>query len=816
MHAEMSSASVQLSIVEGSAVGVGTSLYQRNKNYLMSTRFLLLLSILFLGFAASAQNRTLTGVVVEKGSDIPVEFATVKLLDASTNSMIGGTSTDLDGRFELEAPETPVTLAISFIGFAERRFENITSNDLGNLEIYPDGELLEEVVVTGERSSTEFKLDRRVFNVGKDLSNSGASALEVLNNVPSVTVNIEGEVALRGSSGVQILIDGKPSVLASDGLGTITAEMIERVEVVTNPSAKYAAEGTSGIINIVLKKENERGLNGSVTVNTGVPDNHSVGISVNQRTGKFNLFGQAGIGNRTRPTDSRSLNQNLLRGTEVASQGRSERNETFYNLILGADYHISDRSVLSLTGFYAFEAETETSTTDFEVFDADGILTNAWNRDELTEAGNPKWQYELNFKHEFDEDDSDHTLIISALGNSFSKDQSSEFTTINSEGVALFGDQLTRTDFGQTDYTFKLDYTRPISEALTTEFGVQYELNDVGNDFEVQDFEGGEFFTVPELTNRFEFVQGVLGAYATGAYEWEKWGVKGGLRYEYTDLNTTLVNTNERNDQKYPNFFPSLHTSYKLSEAASIQAGYSRRISRPRLWNLNPFFNVRDNFNIRAGNPMLQPEFTDSYEATMILTKGKVSMSSSLYYRYTTDVVERVSFVEDNINITKPVNLGTSKTNGLEINGKYRATAWLTLTGDANYSIFSREATLEDVSYDFTADQLSGRIVSKWDLPMDFDVEVSGNYQSAVQTVQGMRSGFTFADLGIRKKMLKGRLIVNASVRDVFASRIFESIASQPDFYVYSFRQRGRFVTLGISYGFGKGDAMEFSGARRR
>jgi len=782
----------------------------------MRIRLFIFLLLIVFGFSVFAQTRTLVGVVVERNSKVPVEFATVKLLDTATDSLIGGTATDLDGRFELEAPQTPVTLAISFIGFAERRFENITTSELGNLEIFPDGELLEEVVVTGERSSTEFKLDRRVFNVGKDLNNSGASALEILNNVPSVTVNIEGEVALRGSTGVQILIDGKPSVLASDGLGTITADMIERVEVVTNPSAKYAAEGTSGIINIVLKRESEKGLNGSVTINTGIPDNHSVGISINRRTGKFNLFGQAGVGLRARPTDSRSVNQNFQTGRTVVSEGRSEREETFYNLILGTDYHISERSVLSLTGFYAFEAETETSDTEFQVFDASDLLTNKWDRNELTSAGNPKWQYELNFTHEFDPENKDHALIISALGNSFSKDQSSEFTTINSEGAALFGDQLTRTDFGQTDYTFKADYTLPVNEEFTTEFGVQYELNDVGNDFEVQDFAGGAFVTVPELTNRFEFQQGVLGAYATGAYEWEKWGIKGGVRYEYTDLKTTLVNTSERNDQKYPNFFPSLHTSYKLSEAASVQAGYSRRISRPRLWNLNPFFNVRDNFNIRAGNPMLQPEFTDSYEATMILTKGKVSMSSSIYYRYTTDVVERVSFVEDNINITMPVNLGTSRTNGLELNGKYRMTDWLTLTGDANYSIFSREATLENVNYDFTADQISGRLVTKWKLPQELDLEVSGNFRSDVQTVQGMRSGFMFADLGVRKKVLKGRLIINASVRDVFASRIFETVANQPDFNVYSFRQRGRFITLGVSYGFGKGEAMEFSGARRR
>ncbi|MEM6773164.1 MAG: TonB-dependent receptor plug domain-containing protein, partial [Bacteroidota bacterium] len=336
----------------------------------------------------------------------------------------------------------------------------------------------------------------RVFNVGKDLSSTGASALEVLNNVPSVTVSIEGQINLRGSGGVQVLIDGKPSILASDGanaLGTITADMIESVEVITNPSAKYEAEGTAGIINIVLKKSEKRGLNGSVTINTGTPNNHSVGLSVNRRTDKFNLFGQLGAGYRTFPTTYRSINQDLETGTIINSDGESDKNENFYNLILGTDYHINDLNVLTLSGNFAYEIETENADTDFEVLGAGGLLTDAWRRTEATDATNPKWQYELNYKRQFDAADKDHVLIISALGRSFVKDQSSAFGTSTSEGTALFGDQRTRTDFGETTYTFKADYTRPVGETVTVETGLQYVFSDVGNDFEVSDLEGTEF-----------------------------------------------------------------------------------------------------------------------------------------------------------------------------------------------------------------------------------------------------------------------------------------------------------------------------------
>jgi len=214
------------------------------------------------------------------------------------------------------------------------------------------------VLISAEKSTTEFKLDKRVFNVGKDLSSTGASALEVLNNVPSVDVNIEGEVSLRGSTGVQILINGKPSILsddASNALGTITADMIEKVEVITNPSAKYEAEGTAGIINIILKKNEKKGLNGSLSLNTGTPDNHSIGISLNQRTEKFNLFTQLGTGYRELPRYNKNTNIDKINNTELNSEGTEFRNEHFYNFVLGSDYYINPLNTITLSGSFAYE-----------------------------------------------------------------------------------------------------------------------------------------------------------------------------------------------------------------------------------------------------------------------------------------------------------------------------------------------------------------------------------------------------------------------------------------------------------------------------
>ena len=782
---------------------------------------ILFFSLLSPSLFAGEGSIKITGKVVESTSRQPVEFATVMIADKQTGEAITGVTTDADGAFLVEAKLSDFYVEISFLGYATQTITDIQVRggevDLGTIVLTEIGETLSEVVVRAEKSSTEFKLDKRVFNVGEDLSSTGASALEVLNNVPSVNVDIEGQISLRGSTGVQVLINGKPSVLASEqgnALGTITADMIEKIEVITNPSAKYDAEGTSGIINIVIKKEERRGLNGSLTLNTGVPHNHNLGLSLNRRTEKFNLFSQLGAGYRELPRERENINLDRVNDFTILSEGTEYRNELFYNFILGTDYHINRYNVLTLSGYFAYEIEDQPSLTQFTIPDTRGRAASEWSRTEVTEATNPKYQYELQYKKEFP-DNADHALLFSALGNFFGKDQSSEFQNTNLIGGSATNDQQTRTNFKEARYTFILGYTKPFAEKWTLETGAQYVLNDVSNDFAVTDLINDQWVQNADLTNVFEYNQKVLGAYATGAYEGDKWGVKLGLRMENTDLTTYLVTTEQSNDQNFTNFFPTFHSSYKVSDNLSFQAGYSRRIFRPRLWDLNPFFNIRNNFSIRTGNPDLLPEFTDSYEVSSVYILEKTSLNFSVYYRYTTDVVERVSTLEDKVSIFRPLNIGTNRSTGIELNGKYNATRWLSLNGDFNYNFFNRQGSLEGTSFDFTADQWSTKMTAKLKLPAGIDLEVTGHYRSRFQTVQSLISSNVFADLGVRKKVLKGKGVFNLSVRDIFASRIRESVTDQPDFYLYNWGRRGRFVIFGFSYGFGKGEAMEYSGRRR-
>lgn len=771
---------------------------------------------------AQENNIKIVGSLIEEETSQRIPYATIVIKDKNTKDIITGTTTDENGNFSISISNPNFFIEISFMGFETKTLTEFTVTNrkvnLGTIKLAPNNQVLDDVVITGEVSKTVFKLDKRVFNVGKDISSTGASALEVLNNVPSVNVSIEGDISLRGSSGVQILINGKPSVLAdqsSNALGTITADMIESIEVITNPSAKYEASGTAGILNIILKKEEKRGWNGSISANTGIPDNHSLGLSINRRTENFNLFAQLGAGYRSLPRKSENINQNLTNNEVVFSDGKEFRNETFFNMTLGTDYHINNLNVLTLSGNFAYEIEDQPSNYNFQFFDENKILISSWLRKEITEATNPKYQYELNYKKQF-ENDEDHTLLFSALGRFFGKKQKSQFTNTTILGTDINSDQQTETEFQQADYTFKVDYVNPLSEVYTVETGAQYVINDVGNDFEVRNLVDETYVVNEDLTNSFEWNQKVLGLYATAAYKEEKWGIKVGFRLEQTNVNTLLANTNQSNELDYTNFFPTLHTSYKISDDVSFQAGYSKRIFRPRLWDLNPFFNIRNNFNIRVGNPDLQPEFTDSYELTSIYKIGKTSLSSSLYHRYTTDVVERVSTFEDNVTFTTPENIGANSSIGFETNGKYSPNKWLTLTCDFNFNYFDRVGTFEDQVFDFKGNQWSTRLGSKIKLPANIDVELTGNYRSEFETVQGKQTEFAFMDLGVRKKIFKGKAIVNLGVRDLFASRIQERFVNQPTFETYSFGQRGRFFTFGISYGFGKGEAMTYSGGRRR
>lgn len=769
---------------------------------------------------AQSESYIIKGIILDNNKKFPIPYATIKEVDGDSSKAINITISQEDGQFQLKTTSKNPNLNIDFMGYEQLKIRNILMKsktlNLGKILLEELPQNLDEFEIEVEKSTMEFKLDKRVFNVGKDISSTGASALEVLNNVPSVNVNIEGQISLRGASGVQILINGKPSVIASEqgkGLSSITADMIEKIEVITNPSAKYEAEGSSGIINIVLKKDQRKGLNGSMSINTGWPHNHSTGISINNRTEKFNLFTQIGLGYRSLPRMKYNKNENFMSLINLESLGTEYRNEFYYNLILGADYYINDNSLVTLSGSYALEIEDQPSSFEF-IMDSIDVEIGSWERSENTVAINPKYQYDLQYANEINGNE-DHTLIASATGNFFGKDQASTFMVDNFSGDVYNPQQETETNFKEEKHTFKLDYKNPISQNIVLESGIQYVWQNVNNDYAVRNNINNSWIIDTGLTNVFEYQQNVLGLYSTAAIEKNKVGLKGGLRLENTLLQTLLTTTNEENNRNFNNLFPSLHFSYKLNNHLGFQFGYSKRIYRPRLWDLNPFFNIRDNYNIRTGNPNLLPEFTDAFEISSILTQGKVSVSMSFYKRITNGVIERLSTFENNVTTYVPYNVGKKDATGIELNAKININKQISLLGDFNYFQFKRTGEFNNQNIDFSAQQWYTKWTSKLKLTSTTDVELSGQYESGYQTIQGEIQPQLYGNIGFRQKLINGKAVISFSIRDLFASRIWVNEIIQNDFSLYSRNFRGRFIIFGFSYGFGKGEAMEYSGARR-
>lgn len=782
----------------------------------------LILTLSLLATSGFTQTNTYFGKIVDATSQEPVSYVTIVAVSKTTDKILEGTTSDENGTFQLSTDSITIFLKITYFSYDEKIIENPSelaqNGDLGVIALTNNTTEIEGVEVRAEKSTMEFKLDKRVFNVGKDISATGMGALEVLNNIPSVTVDIEGNIKLRGNAGVQILINGKPSVLSDDpasALGTITADMIESIEVITNPSAKYEAGGTSGILNIILKKEENKGFNGSISLNTGWPHNHSVGGSINYRREKMNLFTQFGAGYRSLPNYNNNENRNKISGNSVLSDGVAYRNENFYNITLGSDFYINKWNTLTLSGNVAYEIEQQPSETTISVYDSINQLESSIQRVESTSALNPKYQYDLQYKKEF-KNKKDHNLQFSALGQYFGKSQSSNFANNTLSGLSNSRNQKTETDFFQLSQTYKFDYVNPLAKNWNLETGAMYDINNVGNEFAVYNEEGGVFEIDSSFSNNFEYNQKVFGVYATGAYEGTKWGLKLGLRVENTDLTTALITTNVTNNQNFTNLFPTVHSSYKVSKTVQLQAGYSRRIFRPRLWDLNPFFNIQNSYNIRTGNPDLLPEYADSYEFTSIFYLKKLMLNTSLYYLYTTNVRESITYFDNEVSITRPVNVGINHKAGVELNWKYTVNKWFTANGDINYGYFNRQGQFQSQNFDFQGNQWTTAVMTKFKLKGGIDLELSGNYESAFKTVQGTVFGFAYADFGIRKKLWKGKAVVNLAVRDIFASRIRETKIDQATYYLYSFSQRGRFITLGFSYSFGKGEAMAYTGGGRR
>ncbi len=773
------------------------------------------------GGRAGAPEITIKGKVIDAENQAPLEFATISLFNKKDSSLITGGLTEPDGTFAVKAKIGQMYAILEYISYDPQTVDVVIdrdairsgnrSIDLGIIGLALSGIALDNIEIRAEKSETQFSLDKRVFNVGKDLANQGGSAEDILDNVPSVTVDIEGAVSLRGSAGVRILIDGKPSGLANqdnaNGLRSIPANLIESVEVITNPSARYEAEGMAGIINIVLKKDKGSGFNGSFDVSAGFPEQAGLGANLNYRKDKVNWFANYGLRRRTGPGSGKSFLQQD-RGTETFFQETfrtNERSSLSNSIRFGIDYLPNEKE--TLTGAFLYRRSDEDNFGSLTYNDYlntfPGNLTSTTLRTDDEQEDESNLEYSVNYRKEYSS--RKHTLEATVQYQDNIESEGSDFFE---ESTVFVGDaiadlvQRSDNDESQRQWLFQLDFNKPIGKDGKFELGARSSLRSINNDYEVLQEEDGTLQKLIGLSNNFNYDENVHAVYSIYGNKASKFSYQLGLRSEFSDILTELLETNEVNPRDYFNFFPSAFFNYELSEGSTIQTNYSRRIRRPRFWDLNPFFTFSDSRNTFSGNPNLDPEFTDSYEINYISYADDLTISGGLFYRHTTDVIQRIlQFNEDGTTNRLPQNLATGDDYGVELTLQYSGLKWLRLNGSANF--FQQQINGQNINdrFESNTSTWNTRWTSRFTFWKGSDLQLRFNYRAPRETVQGRSNGIASLDLGWSKDVMGKSGTLTLSVRDVFNSRRRQGTTVGENFFRESeFQWRARTASLSFNY----------------
>lgn len=778
----------------------------------------LFLMVISSSLYAQGSKGLVKGKVLDSLNSVPLAFATIRIFAVEDKKLINGNISAEAGEFSLDVPFGQYYAEIDFMGYNPHRSNPFTlskehsSHDLGSITLSPSISTLNEVVVQAEKSSMELSLDKKIFNVGKDLANAGGSANEILMNIPSVSVDPEGTIKLRGSDNVRILIDGKPSGLVSfkggSGLQQLQASMIERVEVITNPSARYEAEGMAGIINIVLKKDRNQGFNGSFELITGHPVNYGAAANLNYRHKKINFFINYAIAYREQPGVGSQYQEVYDQGITSITQQTNKGYVTGFNNNIrgGLDYFFNEKSIL--TGSYLFRRSDAGRITNIRYNDfinttdnMEGYTTRRQDEDEIE----PNSEYSLIYKRSFEQKGHDLTGEIKYLDNWESSNQLFTQYSYTPEGTETDSRiETSLNDEFEKQLLFQLDYVKPIGKEGKFETGARSSFRDMVNDYVVsaQNDQGG-FDPIAGLDNRFLYDENIHALYGILGNKTNKVSYQAGLRAEWTDVKTTLEETNEVNPRKYANLFPSAHVTFDLPKENGIQLSYSRRVRRPFYNDLSPFMTFSDSRNFFSGNPDLNPEFSNVFEVGHIKYFEQGTFSSSVYYRDTDGKIDRIRTVNSETGnaSTRPENLNSEKAYGIEFQSGYTPFKWWKL--DFNFNFFHSDIDGSNIveTYKATTYSWFTRLTSRFTLAKSFDAQVRGNYEAPQKTAQGERRALYYLDLSMSKDVLKGRGTINLNVLDVFNTRKMRSITEGVNFYTEgNFQFRRRQINLTFSY----------------
>jgi outer membrane receptor protein involved in Fe transport len=792
----------------------------------MKYYFQLILIIVFTSFTSVAQKPTeqkitISGKVIEKGNKIAVEYATVTFKNATTNQLYGA-MTDASGLFTFEVSPGEYSGIIELISYKKVTVPQKKYNEntfLGSFSLEADISQLQDVVVIAEKSTVEIKLDKRVYNVGKDMMVKGGTVSDVLDNVPSVTVDTEGNVALRGNENVKILIDGKPSGLAginvADALKLLPADAVEKVEVITNPSARYDAEGGGGIINIVLRKGKSNGINGSIIVSAGDPETYGVSTSLNKKGTNFNLFSNFGYNYRNNPgnslTNAEYFNSNGTTSRFINERRTNERLSEGYNANFGIDLNLSKS--LTWTNAITFRESNGENPDNVFFYNFDALYNPTFVRNRLNDAKSDEFsiEYSSNFTKKFKTDGHQLNVDIAV-----SQNRENENATITDQILgnpsSLFT-EATSNKQSQQRNLLQADYVLPIGKDGRFEAGYRGSFQKNLTEFEIT--------PASAYTNTLEYNEYVNAFYTQYGSKINKFSYFLGLRFEDSNIDVNSLTSNNYNNKRYNNIFPSATVNYEISDKSSLSLSYSKRINRPRGRFLNPFSTYSSNINVFQGNPDIDPSLTDAIDLGFLTKWDKLTFSTSAYINVTNDSFQFIrkesgQFVEGvPVIISTPINLAKEYRAGFEFNLNYTPYKWWRLNGNfnmfrnetqGNYNYINYLGTAVSQNFDNTALTWTSRVSSKINLPYKIDWQTNVSYEAPQTTAQGKRLGVYGVNLAFSKDVLKDKGTIAFNISDLFNSRK-RLIETNIENVVNSYSEmqwRVRQITLSFTYRFNK------------
>ncbi|MFY0714709.1 outer membrane beta-barrel protein [Seonamhaeicola sp. NFXS20] len=791
----------------------------------------------------------ITGKVIDKETKDPLEYATVSFFSKKENKIVAGSITDMEGNFSIRVPKGVYDISIEYISFKTIKIfdRDISKNEnIGVFELEVDIESLGEVEIIAERTTVEIKLDKKIYNIGKDLTTAGGTVSDALNNVPSVSVDIEGAISLRGNENVRILINGKPSAMAGFGdtnvLSQLPAEAIERVEVITSPSARYDAEGTAGILNIILRQKETLGFNGSLTLTGGNPEYVGVATNINYRTEKFNLFSNLGFRYFDAPRNSYS-NTTYLDQIEdgniiapeyeqiVEDQDVTRLNRNF-NANIGMEYFLSKKTSITGSLFYRYGEDADLSKVYSDRFNSNTLVEQTLRNEKQDEDGN-NYQIALNYITKFNNEGHELTADFQ-----YETGSETQYTAIDEDYIITnetnpdpFQNEIEDETEDEKEYLVQVDYVLPIGKNARFEAGYRGNFKNEVKDYILQqeDITNGSFYINDTLTNVFDYSENINAIYSQYGTKFGKFSFLLGLRLENTQLKGKIDSrlTDEELqeaygfpidtdfDNNYFGLFPTLNLIYNIGEddsdsEESITLGYNRRINRPRGYYINPFPTRSSRTNVFQGNPNISPAFASAFDIGYLKRWDKLTFTTSVYYQYETDSFERIEETTgqqttDGIDIirTIPVNLSSNARTGGEFGFLYNPNKWLRLNSSFNIFQFKTKGEFNDVDYSAENTSWFARLSSKVTLPSKIDWQTNAFYRGAQEDAQTETDGILSIDLAFSKEILNDNATISLNVRDLLNSRKRDALTTTDSFIRESEMQwRQRQINLSFMYRF--------------